>query len=802
MIDAQAISDSLGGRRSGRGYLTRCPAHDDREASLSISDGDNGLPVVFCHAGCDSVKEVIPALQARNIWPTSTDLPANSEAITRRKTEREAEEQAGQAAATSKAKELWNKATGDPASHPYAIKKGVPLGKLVKRGRWPQRSWEDALLIPLYDQSGEMMTVQAISPAGDKDFLTGGKTAGCFHPLGKFRGKTGKVLIGEGLATVAAAKEATGYPGVVAVSAGNLVKVAEVVKQLAPKAEIIVIADDDRKPDGSNPGKEAAIKAALAVGGKLAVPDLGKKADAWDVWKEQGPEAVKKMIEEAASPEPATSDTGAMEEIATPLLFDEIDTPDIPPALLPGWLGEYVDALARHTQTPPAMAVMLALSTVATCTAKRFEVSPSDGYHEPLNIWTATALPPASRKTAVVSAMTSPLDDWEKCEATRLAPEIKRTEITRRNLRKRIDKLEKDAANADDRTRRDELSREIEQLESDMPEILHPPRLWTGDTTAERLQSLLVDHNERMAVLADEGGIFEIMAGLYNDGRANLDIFLQGHAGKAVRVDRQSRTAHLDAPALSFGLAIQPAILADFSNGGKRRFRGNGTLARFLFAVPRSNIGRRDVRATYQIPATVAARYHAGLLDLLEITPQVIDGREVPRRLTLTPEALESWQAFAAMIEQRQGTDGDLEAIQDWSGKLPGAALRIAGNFHLVEHGCSPPALIASATIEMALDLCALLIDHAKAAFAMMEADQTTADAKAVYKWIMEEKLARFKTSELWGKFKGRFTGKTDRLEKAVKELQARHIITVETEPTKGRAAKVYIANPLLWVAA
>ena len=297
----------------------------------------------------------------------------------------------------------------------------------------------------------------------------------------------------------------------------------------------------------------------------------------------------------------------------------------------------------------------------------------------------------------------------------------------------------------------------------------------------------------------DEGGIFEIMAGLYSDGRANLDIFLQAHAGRAVRVDRQTRTAHLDAPALTFGLAIQPAILGEMGTGGKRRFRGNGTLARFLFAVPRSNIGSRDVRASNPIPATVATRYRAGIFDLLAIAPQIIDGQEVPRRLTLTPEALDCWHAFAQMIEQRQGEGGDLEAIQDWSGKLPGAALRIAGNFHLVEHGATPQARIEAGTIERALDLCTLLIDHAKAAFAMMDVDPTTADAQALTNWITEGRLCRFTKRELWAKFKGRFTGKTERLDKALKELQARYIVAAEIEPTTGRPATVFIVNPLLW---
>ena len=90
------------------------------------------------------------------------------------------------------------------------------------------------------------------------------------------------------------------------------------------------------------------------------------------------------------------------------------------------------------------------------------------------------------------------------------------------------------------------------------------------------------------------------------------------------------------------------------------------------------------------------------------------------------------------------------------AGKLPGAALRIAGNFHLVEHGPNPPAQIEAATIERALDLCALLIDHARAAFALMDADQATADARAIFKWIEAGHLPRFRRADLFTVTAGR----------------------------------------------
>ena len=51
-----------------RGSNARCPAHEDTQASLSISDGANGKPLLQCHAGC-SQSAVIEALQTCGIWP-------------------------------------------------------------------------------------------------------------------------------------------------------------------------------------------------------------------------------------------------------------------------------------------------------------------------------------------------------------------------------------------------------------------------------------------------------------------------------------------------------------------------------------------------------------------------------------------------------------------------------------------------------------------------------------------------------------------------------------------------------------
>lgn len=66
-MTAEAMANALHGRRCGRGWTAKCPAHDDRGPSLSISER-NGKILVHCFAGC-SQREVVEALRALGLWP-------------------------------------------------------------------------------------------------------------------------------------------------------------------------------------------------------------------------------------------------------------------------------------------------------------------------------------------------------------------------------------------------------------------------------------------------------------------------------------------------------------------------------------------------------------------------------------------------------------------------------------------------------------------------------------------------------------------------------------------------------------
>jgi hypothetical protein len=74
LYNPEQIARSLGkAKRSGDNWVTNCPAHDDRNASLSIGQ-KNGKILVKCHAGC-SQDAVIEAMRARGAWPSDKKQP-------------------------------------------------------------------------------------------------------------------------------------------------------------------------------------------------------------------------------------------------------------------------------------------------------------------------------------------------------------------------------------------------------------------------------------------------------------------------------------------------------------------------------------------------------------------------------------------------------------------------------------------------------------------------------------------------------------------------------------------------------
>ncbi|MCU0925273.1 MAG: YfjI family protein [Hydrogenophaga sp.] len=532
--------------------------------------------------------------------------------------------------------------------------------------------------------------------------------------------------------------------------------------------------------------------------------------DANDLARVAGPEAVRAMVEAAQPAVPpgargwpefedvmhseaqAPAAAPPPEEWPEPVLPGTQATPKIPADLLPTWSGDMVRAVADSTQTPPALAFMSCLAVLATVLQRRYEVEPVPGYFEPLPLWAAVASAAGTRKSAVLNAIQGPLVRWEKLHSDRMRRDIARVNSARAVARKKIERLLQDAAKAKDASERESIRAEIEREELQMPDEIRAPRLFTSDSTPERLQALLAEHGERMAVLSDEAGSFQIMGGLYSGGQAHLDVYLQAHAGSPMRVDRASRAVHIDRPALCMGLLVQPGTLADVA--GSKRFRDSGLLARFLWAVPDSTVGRRDVRRHAPIPEHVKEAYERGIIGLLSGWFEPI-GK--PKVLTFTDPARELWFDFAQEIENQQGEGGRYEAISDWTSKLPGAIARVAAVLELAEMGLTADE-VSEVAMRRALQLGGLLIEHARAAFALLGTDAVDTDAVAVVRWIKASGLLEFTRREAQKAQEGRFRS-VDRLEKAMERLEAGDVVRSTKRRRAGAPPSVvYRVNPRL----
>ena len=212
--------------------------------------------------------------------------PAERERIQAEQQRRHVEQQVRQGKAAHKAAAIWQAAKPAPEDHPYLIRKQVkPHGLRVgtwkrsvkdNQGRYHPLIIENTLLVPMFDQTGAIRSLQAIFPEKnpvldrDKDFLPGGGRGGLFGWIGP---RTDRLLICEGFATAATLHEESGYRLYIAFAANNLLAVGLIVREKRPDAEIVFCADNDTQTPG-NPGLTKATEAAQAVGGSVAVPPM------------------------------------------------------------------------------------------------------------------------------------------------------------------------------------------------------------------------------------------------------------------------------------------------------------------------------------------------------------------------------------------------------------------------------------------------------------------------------------------------------------------------------------------------
>lgn len=294
------------------------------KASYCIKVEPNGFAVGWCRNFRDGIVHKWNAKSPRKATEAER-------AEWKRRTEETKAAQARELAAAheeahEKAKAIW--AAADRAgSNAYLDRKGFTveqIGCRMSRGKVVVPMWAGKKLVGL----------QFIDDEG-KLFLKGCAKDGAYHAI---PGEGDLIVVGEGLATMAAVKAALGCSVIVAFDAGNLKPVAQAMKLAYPDKRVVFAADadqwtiprvsdrpedyrdmagdDPRWPDlraagvCANRGADGAMQAAVSIGGAVVVAppfppdDAAKRTDWWDYRAAYGDEAVRAAFETAMNPPP------------------------------------------------------------------------------------------------------------------------------------------------------------------------------------------------------------------------------------------------------------------------------------------------------------------------------------------------------------------------------------------------------------------------------------------------------------------------------------------------------------------
>lgn len=184
---------------------------------------------------------------------------------------------------------------------------------------------------------------------------------------------------------------------------------------------------------------------------------------------------------------------------------------------------------------------------------------------------------------------------------------------------------------------------------------------------------------------------------------------------------------------------VQPATLREFMAKSGSLARGSGFLARYLIAAPRSTQGDRPY---VEPPASWPAldRLHARFRALLETPLPWEGGGLAPPRLTFARDAKTAWVNAYNAVERELRVGGECSDVRDVASKTLDNAARLAGLFHLAEHG--PVGAIGHADAVRGIKVAVWHLGEARRVLSEVAPSADVLDALELEEWLIEEAAA------------------------------------------------------------
>ena len=369
----------------------------------------------------------------------------------------------------------------------------------------------------------------------------------------------------------------------------------------------------------------------------------------------------------------------------------ELEREPYPCDALPAGLRAAIDDVAATTQAPLAMCATSVLAAVSVAAQGHADVQRNNQLKGPTSLFCLVLAESGERKSTADKFCTSAILLHQKEQAELLKPDVKKynAELLAWNAKKNglQDAIKQSAKKAESTQDSENKLIELETAQPIPPKV---PKFIYGDATPEALVYELHKSWPSGGVISSEGGVIFGSHGMSSDSvmrnLANMNILWDG--GQIPISRRTSESFTVSGARLTVCVAVQYPVLAEFLAKAGDVARGSGFLARFLIAWPESTQGNRP----YKEPGSHLPglnKFNARIASLLnqQLNFDESGNGIEPELLRLSAEAKSHWVKFYNFIEHELKPTGSLATVRDVASKTADNAARVAGLFHLYEHG-------------------------------------------------------------------------------------------------------------------
>jgi len=711
-----------------------------------------------------------------------------SEQIRQAKEKADQERKEKQAEAAVKAKDLWDK-SGPADPDGYLAKKKVQDHGTRQSGK--------ALLIPVMDEAGNMVSLQEIFPDGTKKFLPGGRIKGGFFILGDID-QSDILYIGEGFATMATIHQVTGKGCVVAFNSGNLLAVAETFRAKYPDKKIIICADNDietEKKTGINPGRKAGEEAAAAINAELCICPVN--SDFNDLFCANGIHAVNAVQQALKKTRKVTVDSikplPLPDELLPVMKFDY--------SLLPESMQAWAQDISYRMQCPPDFVAVSIMTAMAAVIGRKVGIRPQErtDWTVVCNLWALVVGRPGVLKSPALEAGQAPLNRLIASASDRYQEEFEVFEIEEKTAKLRMESSEKEAKKILAKNSNADLSAVLAVPGVPVSPILK--RYKTNDCSPASLGELLRQNPNGLMVFRDE--IVSLLKGLDKEGQEEgRGFYLTAWNGDSpYTFDRIGRGLNLHIPAICISLlgGTQPGRLSEYIRAAvKGGSADDGLIQRFgLMVWPDMNGTWLNVDRYPDVNAKNQAFMVFDYLDRFQ--PEEIAAQQdtdfngqpegIPY-LRFEPAALELFLEWRINLENRLRADLH-PALESHFAKYRKLIPSIALIIHIADGGTGPVS--ETATLQ-ALAWGEYLESHARRAYGSVS-QPAVSTAKAILNRIKKGDLkTSFTSKDVW---RPGWSGLSDReqVTAGLQLLEDYNHLDIEMVETAGRKKTLYHYN-------